>query len=147
MDNAAFEGSGAALHEPVVRRRALIQRSLRLQPEEQRFLDAVRDGDILGLRSVLQAHPLLDVNCCDMRGLRALEVAAQNGDVELSVELLRLRALDADHVQSALLVAIQRGDIRLTRILLDGFLRSAVESLGMGTLCVVEFAAFHDDAS
>ncbi|KAK8770924.1 hypothetical protein V5799_025832 [Amblyomma americanum] len=55
-----------------------------------------------------------------MRGLRALEVAAQNGDVDVSVELLRLRALDADHVQSALLVAIQRGDIRLTRILLDG---------------------------
>ncbi|XP_065296066.1 short transient receptor potential channel 3-like [Dermacentor albipictus] len=120
MDNAAFEGSGSAVHEPVVRRRALIQRSLRLQPEEQRFLEAVRDGDILGLRTILQAHPLLDVNCCDMRGLRALEVAAQNGDVELSVELLRLRALDADHVQSALLVAIQRGDIRLTRILLDG---------------------------
>ncbi|KAL3206270.1 hypothetical protein MRX96_040309 [Rhipicephalus microplus] len=73
--------------------------------------------------SIIKAHPLLDVNCCDMRGLRALEVAAQNGDVELSVELLRLRALDADHVQSALLVAIQRGDIRLTQILLDGLLK------------------------
>ncbi|XP_077534802.1 short transient receptor potential channel 3-like isoform X1 [Haemaphysalis longicornis] len=120
MDNVAFEGHGGGSPATVVRRRALIQRSLRLQPEEQSFLDAVRDGDILGLRAVLQAHPSLDVNCCDMRGLRALEVAAQNGDVEVSVELLRLRALDAEHVQSALLVAVQRGDIRLTRILLDG---------------------------
>ncbi|XP_042146035.1 transient-receptor-potential-like protein [Ixodes scapularis] len=68
----------------------------------------------------MRAHPGLNVNCCDMRGLRALEVCAQNGDVDASVELLRLRALDPDHVQAALLVAVQRGDLVLTKILLDG---------------------------
>ncbi|KAM7312637.1 hypothetical protein ISCGN_009542 [Ixodes scapularis] len=118
MDNAAFEG--AAQQESAARRRALIHRGHRLQAEEQRFLDAIRNGDILGLRSLLQAHPGLNVNCCDMRGLRALEVCAQNGDVDASVELLRLRALDPDHVQAALLVAVQRGDLMLTKILLDG---------------------------
>ncbi|CAN7940299.1 unnamed protein product, partial [Ixodes hexagonus] len=120
MDNAAFEGPGS--QESAVRRRALIQRGQKPQAEEQRFLEAVRNGDILGLRSLLQAHPALNVNCCDMRGLRALEVCAQNGDVDASVELLRLRALDPDHVQAALLVAVQRGDIVLTKILLDGSL-------------------------
>lgn len=64
-----------------------------------------------------------------MRGLRALEVCAQNGDVDASVELLRLRALDPDHVQAALLVAVQRGDLVLTKILLDGSARPSKGTL------------------
>lgn len=66
MENAAFEGT--ALHESVVRRRALIQKGHKIQAEELKFLEAVRNGDILGLRALLQVCTFI-TNKCSRQGI------------------------------------------------------------------------------
>ncbi|XP_064460818.1 short transient receptor potential channel 4-like [Ornithodoros turicata] len=99
------------------RRRRLLQQEA--QPDQQRFLEAVRQGDILGLRALLQEHPRLDVNCCDLRGRRALETAVQQADVDMVAELLKLPAISVEHLFAALLVAIEKHDVTLALMLLQ----------------------------
>ena len=85
-----------------------------LNEEQRRFLDAVRDGDTREVRSsVLEKH--VDVNCANLSGETALQLAVNNDRHEIAKFLLENGA----EVGTALLQAVAKESVVWVRALLD----------------------------
>lgn len=85
-----------------------------LSDEQSKFLDAVRDGDAHGVRlHVLEKH--VDVNCANLSGETALQLAVNNDRHVIAKFLLENGA----EVGNALLQAVAKDSIEWVRALLD----------------------------
>ncbi|XP_022789137.1 short transient receptor potential channel 3-like isoform X1 [Stylophora pistillata] len=85
-----------------------------LSDEQSKFLDAVRDGDAHGVRLyVLEKH--VDVNCANLSGETALQLAVNNDRHVIAKFLLENGA----EVGNALLQAVAKDSIEWVRALLD----------------------------
>lgn len=85
-----------------------------LSDEQSKFLDAVRDGDAHGVRlHVLEKH--VDVNCANLSGETALQLAVTNDRQDIAKFLLENGA----EVGNALLQAVVKDSIEWVRALLD----------------------------
>ena len=84
-----------------------------LSEEQSRFLDAVRDGDAHGVRLyVLEKH--VDVNCANLSGETALQLAVNNDRHDIAKFLLENGA----EVGNALLQAVAKDSVEWVRALL-----------------------------
>lgn len=90
-----------------------------LEEEEKTFLWYVKIGDIDGIKNLLEENPNLDVNCCDYRGQRALDIAIGNHDTELVEFLLNELDVNLLHYYCAILKAVFENAERLLEMLLD----------------------------
>ena len=84
-----------------------------LSEEQSRFLDAVRDGDTSGVRLyALEKH--VDVNCANLSGETALQLAVNNDHHDIAEFLLENGA----EVGNALLQAVAKDSVEWVRALL-----------------------------
>ncbi|XP_015927173.1 short transient receptor potential channel 4-like [Parasteatoda tepidariorum] len=113
-----------------------------LNPMDRRFLKLVERGDLEGLRTLFSSGKLPNLDSCDYRGRRALDIAVQARNLELIDYLLN--DLDISNIQyyCGILSAVLEKDIYildilLTRVsdnkILEGYLKCLV---GGGQECI-----------
>ncbi|KAI8798703.1 transient-receptor-potential-like protein, partial [Biomphalaria glabrata] len=88
----------------------------RMDPQERVFLDAVEKGDVPTVIRCLSSEPPVSVNCTDMLGRSAIQIAVDNENIEL-VELLLSQ--EGVKIGDALLYAIREGVYRIVEMLID----------------------------
>ena len=93
-----------------------IKHANKMDPKERQFLDAAEKGDKLTMIRCLHGPTPVNVNCTDMMGRTAIQIAVDNENTEI-VELL----LEQDSVKigDALLYAIQEGVYRIVEMLIE----------------------------
>ncbi|GMH40553.1 hypothetical protein BSKO_08457 [Bryopsis sp. KO-2023] len=89
---------------------------------EEELREAAADGDLEGVKEVLELYPEIDINAADLVGQNALYKAVFNGRTE-TVKFLVAKGADPDHVdtklgQGALHVAAKKGFNRIVQELL-----------------------------
>lgn len=90
-----------------------------LTDDEREFLWLVRAGDLDGLKEFLQANPAVNLDCCDYRGQRALDIAVSSRDIELVSFFLDNFHVSTVHYYCAVLRAVFENDANLLEMLLD----------------------------
>ncbi|KAF8571986.1 hypothetical protein P879_00322 [Paragonimus westermani] len=88
----------------------------KLNPLERVFLEAAERGDKSTLARCLNFKEKVNVNCVNMLGRTAIQIAVDNENIEL-VELLLQQ--DGIKIGDALLYAIQEGVYRIVEMLID----------------------------
>ncbi|KAH9523212.1 bifunctional tryptophan synthase trp1 [Bulinus truncatus] len=88
----------------------------RMDPQERVFLDAVEKGDVPTVMRCLSSQPPVSVNCTDMLGRSAIQIAVDNENSEL-VELLLSQ--EGVKIGDALLYAIREGVYRIVEMLIE----------------------------
>lgn len=87
-----------------------------MDPQERLFLEAVERGDKhTVVRCLIGANPV-NVNCTNMLGRSAIQIAVDNENIELVEVLLKQ---DGVKIGNALLYAIQEGVYRIVEMLCD----------------------------
>ncbi|BFZ14644.1 hypothetical protein BsWGS_17682 [Bradybaena similaris] len=87
-----------------------------MDPQERVFLDAVEKGDKPTVIRCLTSQPPVSVNCTDMLGRSAIQIAVDNENIELVELLLRQ---DGVKIGDALLYAIREGVYRIVEMLIS----------------------------
>ncbi|VEL22006.1 unnamed protein product, partial [Protopolystoma xenopodis] len=90
--------------------------SHKLTPLERTFLDSAERGDKSTLARCLSCPRPVNVNCVNMLGRTAIQIAVDNENVEIVELLLRHPEI---HIGDALLYAIQEGVYRIVEMLID----------------------------
>ena len=88
----------------------------RMDPRERLFLEAAERGDKATMMRLLQAPGTVNVNCTNIMGRTAIQIAVDNENVELVELLLRQ---DGIRIGDALLYAIQEGVYKIVEMLID----------------------------
>lgn len=88
----------------------------RIAPKERLFLDAAERGDRHTMVRCLQPPNPVNVNCTDMIGRSAIQIAVDNENVEICELLLRQNGVK---IGDALLYAIREGVFRIVEMLID----------------------------
>ncbi|XP_059140364.1 transient-receptor-potential-like protein [Physella acuta] len=93
-----------------------IKHGHRMDPQERIFLDAVEKGDKSSVIRCLSSQPAVSVNCTDMLGRSAIQIAVDNENIELVELLLRQEGVK---IGDALLYAIREGVYRIVEMLIE----------------------------
>lgn len=93
-----------------------LKRSQMNNTQERVFLEAVERGDKPTVIRCLQGPDPVNVNCTNMLGRSAIQIAVDNENVEL-VEILLQQ--DGVKIGDALLYAIREGVYRIVEMLID----------------------------
>ncbi|XP_035826877.1 transient-receptor-potential-like protein, partial [Aplysia californica] len=88
----------------------------RMDPQERIFLDAVEKGDKPTVIRCLTGSDPVSVNCTDMLGRSAIQIAVDNENIELVELLLRQEGVK---IGDALLYAIREGVYRIVEMLIE----------------------------
>lgn len=88
----------------------------RIAPKERLFLDAAERGDKHTMFRCLQPPDPVNVNCTNMLGRSAIQIAVDNENVEICELLLRQ---DGVKIGDALLYAIREGVFKIVEMLID----------------------------
>lgn len=79
---------------------------------EHEFLNLVKNGDLVNLKKLLESQrSSLNMDCCDCRGYRALDIAVTSRDENLICNLLNMCHFSRAHVRSALIRSIDQNDV------------------------------------
>ncbi|GFN81520.1 transient-receptor-potential-like protein [Plakobranchus ocellatus] len=90
-----------------------------MDPQERAFLDAVEKGDLPSVARWLSGGPgrgPVSVNCTDMLGRSAIQIAVDNENIELVELLLKQEGVK---IGDALLYAIREGVYRIVEMLIE----------------------------
>ncbi len=98
-----------------------------LDIQERRFLESVEKGDQQTMMRCLQGHRPVNVNCTNLLGRSAIQIAVENENIEI-VELL-LKQKDVK-IGDALLCAIDEGGYQLVELLIN---HPSIKSSMLGT--------------
>lgn len=101
---------------PVVMPLQPIKSCHRIAPKERLFLDAAERGDRHTMYRCLQPPDPVNVNCTNMLGRSAIQIAVDNENVEICELLLKQ---DGVKIGDALLYAIREGVFRIVEMLID----------------------------
>ncbi|XP_067661619.1 transient-receptor-potential-like protein isoform X1 [Haliotis asinina] len=93
-----------------------IKQGSRMDPQERIFLDAAEKGDKPTMIRCLHGSNPVNVNCTDMLGRSAIQIAVDNENTEI-VELLLKQ--DGVKIGDALLYAIREGVYRIVEMLIE----------------------------
>ncbi|KAH3833230.1 hypothetical protein DPMN_106534 [Dreissena polymorpha] len=88
----------------------------RIEPKERAFLDAAERGDKHTMVRCLQPPSPVNVNCTDMIGRSAIQIAVDNENVEIVEVLLKQKGI---RIGDALLYAIREGVYKIVEMLID----------------------------
>ncbi|ESO93675.1 hypothetical protein LOTGIDRAFT_177244 [Lottia gigantea] len=88
----------------------------RIDPKERLFLDAAEKGDKHTMMRLLQGSTPVNVNCTNMLGRSAIQIAVDNENTEI-VELLLKE--DGVKIGDALLYAIREGVFRIVEMIIE----------------------------
>ncbi|CAH1778072.1 unnamed protein product [Owenia fusiformis] len=88
----------------------------RMDPQERIFLEAAERGDKHTIMRCLQAQPHVNINCTNILGRSAIQIAVDNENIEI-VELLLKQ--DGVKIGDALLYAIREGVYRIVEMLIN----------------------------
>ncbi len=105
-------GSGRAIPIPL----EPLKEGHRMDPQERLFLDAAEKGDKHTMIRCLQGPNPVNVNCTNILGRSAIQIAVDNENTEI-VELLLKQ--DGVKIGDALLYAIREGVYRIVEMLID----------------------------
>ncbi|KAG8178569.1 hypothetical protein JTE90_004497 [Oedothorax gibbosus] len=91
-----------------------------LSENEREFLWLVRMGDLDQLKGFLQNNRgFINLDCCDYRGQRALDIAIINHDYEIVTYLLNNVNLSTTHFYCAVLRAVFENEANILEMILD----------------------------
>lgn len=93
-----------------------LQEKRKLKPLERLFLEAAERGDKSTLMRCLEFKDHVNVNCMNMLGRTAIQIAVDNENVELVEVLLKQPNIQ---IGDALLYSIQEGVYRIVEMLID----------------------------
>ncbi|KAF8784882.1 Transient-receptor-potential-like protein like [Argiope bruennichi] len=90
-----------------------------LSPTEKKFLKLVEQGDIDGLKNLLKTKKQLNLDCCDYKGRRALDISIKRRDITMFEFLLHELKISNLHYYCAMLSAVLENDVYILEILFN----------------------------
>ena len=111
MKNSS-RGSGRAIPIPL----EPLKEGHRMDPQERLFLEAAERGDKHTMIRCLQGPSPVNVNCTNILGRSAIQIAVDNENVEIVELLLRQEGVK---IGDAVLYAIREGVYRIVEMLID----------------------------
>ncbi|XP_067136884.1 short transient receptor potential channel 4-like [Centruroides vittatus] len=86
---------------------------------EEEFLSLIKNGDLISLKRLVDTQKSsMNMDCCDCRGYRALDIAVTSRDENFVNSLLNICQFSPAHLRGALIRAIDQNDVSMVERLI-----------------------------